>query len=68
MRTVPPITRTQVTDDDVRARVKAWKSAHPGFDERNFPDAFRDDSGEPIEDDGFFEAVDLFALFNALAK
>ncbi|HWL44584.1 MAG TPA: hypothetical protein VNQ73_16710 [Ilumatobacter sp.] len=66
MRTVPPITRTRVTDDEVRARANAWKAAHPGFDERNFPDAFRDESGELIEDDEFFDAVDLFALFNSL--
>lgn len=68
VRTVPPITRTRVTDEDIRARVDAWKAAHPGFDEGNYPDAFRDDAGELIEDDEFFAAVDLFALFSTLSK
>lgn len=68
MKTVPPITRTRVTDEDIRARVEAWKAAHPGFDESNFPDAFRDETGELIEDDEFFAAVDVFALFSTLPK
>ncbi len=68
MRAVPPITRTRVTDEHIRSSVNAWKAAHPGFDERNFPNAFRDESGELIEDDEFFAAVDLFALFSTLPE
>lgn len=66
MRTVPPITRTRVTEEELRARVDAWKAAHPGFGEHNFPDAFRDEAGELIEDEAFFAAAALFSQFALL--
>lgn len=62
MRTVPPVTIIEVTDADLEQQVQEWKRAHPGFDETNYVDAFRDADGELIETDEFFEAVDLFSL------
>lgn len=68
MKTVPPITRTPVTDDDLRARVDGWMAAHPGYDDSNYPDAFRDDSGELVEDEEFFAAVELFSIVSTLSE
>lgn len=68
MTSVPPIIRRRVSDDELRARVEEWKAAHPGFDESNYPNAFRDESGELIEDDEFFKAVELFSLYALLTE
>lgn len=46
-----------------RAQVDVWKAAHPGFDEHNFPDAFRDETDGSIENAAFFEAAALFSQF-----
>ncbi len=63
MKTVPPVTIVEVSDADLERRVRKWKQQHPGFDETNYVDAFRDAEGELIESDEFFEADDLFALY-----
>jgi len=68
MRTLPPVTVTPATADEIRARVEAWKSAHPGFDERNFADAFRDGHGELVESPEFFAASNLFGLYATIAR
>lgn len=38
----------------------------PGFDESHYPNALRDESGELIEDDEFFTAVELFSVYALL--
>lgn len=65
MRTLPCV--TPVTADELRARVERWKAAHPGFDESNFPDAFRDADGELDESDEFFAVSNLFARYGTTA-
>lgn len=51
-----------VTEEELQARITAWESAHPGYTKENFVDAFRDDTGELIESQEFFDAVFLFDL------
>lgn len=66
MKPTPTIVRRTVTADEVRADVAAWKQAHPGLDETNFADGFRDDAGGLHETDEFFEAAQLFSVFKSL--
>ncbi|HRD99943.1 MAG TPA: hypothetical protein PLV68_01520 [Ilumatobacteraceae bacterium] len=66
MKVAPTIKRRTVTAKEILGDVAAWKAAHPGFDESNFPDAFRDANGELIESDEFFAAAQLFATFRML--
>lgn len=50
-----------VTEEEHQAEVAAWEAAHPGYTRENFVDAFRDETGELIESEEFFDAVFLFA-------
>jgi hypothetical protein len=51
----------QVSEEEHLAKVAAWEAAHPGYTKENFVDAFRDETGELIESEEFFDAVHLFA-------
>ena len=64
MRTFPPVTTRMVSQAEWLRRVEAWKQAHPGYDESNYVDAFRDGAGELDETDEFFAAVELFTGFD----
>jgi hypothetical protein len=52
----------QVSEEEHLAKVAAWEAAHPGYTKENFVDAFRDETGELIESEEFFDAVFLFAI------
>lgn len=57
VKTRPKATIVHVTDEEVRAQVRAWQDAHPGFNRTNYVDCFRDESGELIETDEFLRAA-----------
>lgn len=54
------VTRTKVTIEELRARVRAFEKQNPGYDGTNYLDLFRDASGELIESAEFFEAGRLY--------
>lgn len=62
VKTKPKVTIVQVTDDELRAEVRAWQDARPGYDRTNYVEFFRDESGELIETDEFFRAAQMYAF------
>ena len=55
-----------VSRRDLDREVEHWKAAHPGFDESNYFEYFKDADGNLDEDaDGFDEADTLFAIWRA---
>jgi hypothetical protein len=60
VRTAVRMTRTKVTLEDLRARVRAFEQQHPGYDRNNYLDLFRGPSGELVESAEFFEVSRLY--------
>ena len=60
VKTAAKVTRTKVTLDDLRERVRAFEQEHPGYDRTNYLDLFRDASGELVESPEFFEVSRMY--------
>jgi len=60
VRTAVKVTRTKLSLDDLRARVRAFEEQHPGYDRTNYLDLFRGESGELVESAKFFEVSRLY--------
>ena len=65
VKTTPRITRRRVDLTEVRAQVAAFEAAHPGVGADNYPDAFRDETGQLIESEEFFVISRLYGLLQA---
>jgi len=60
VKTKPKVTVVDVTMDDLRAPVREFEQAHPGYDRTNYLDLFRDESGELNETDEFFRVSRMY--------
>jgi hypothetical protein len=56
-----PVIR-HVTLDEIRTEVARFEAAHPGISVDNYPDAFRDDRGELIETEEFFQISQAYSV------
>lgn len=69
------MTREETPDDvvvthsayeDLRERAEAWMAEHPGYDEHNFMDLWRDEDGELHDESDEF--VDAYVTFHRWTK
>lgn len=60
VKTTPRVTWHDVDLAEVRSRVAAFEAAHPDVRAENYPDAFRDESGQLIESEEFFAISSLY--------
>ncbi len=68
MKTVPKTTRRRITADEVRDEVRVFEAAHPGTNRTNYLDVFRDEHGELVETDEFFEISSLYHLLGTAER
>jgi hypothetical protein len=59
-----PVIR-HVSIEEIRAEVARFEAAHPGIGADNYPDVFRDDRGELIETEEFFDVCRLYSVLAA---
>lgn len=63
MKTKPVI--RHVTLDEIQAEVARFEAAHPGIGADNYVDVFRDDHGELIETEEFFQISQAYSVLAA---